>query len=189
MPKRQWRRPVAAPLIKDLPADVHEWLEREAKVNRRSMTQQAAILFAARMRRFRPVHFVPPLKTRTPRTSIFTGEAKKGGTAMVVVDSYDANFIAPAGGKRHLRACLAACGNTADQRARLPERGRHAPAVRRRDPALPSDQSMWKTSFSGSDLGLLSGLDGMISFMCAHHFLQIFVFAMAFHRSSSSISA
>ncbi|MCX6348151.1 MAG: hypothetical protein NTV79_01415 [Candidatus Aureabacteria bacterium] len=27
-------------LIKDLPAEVHKWLKREAEANRRSMTQQ-----------------------------------------------------------------------------------------------------------------------------------------------------
>lgn len=49
-------------------------------------------------------------------------------------------------------------------------------------------QSMWKTSRSSLDTGLLSGFDGMMSFMWAHHFLQMVVFAMAFQRASSSIS-
>ena len=53
-------------LIKDLPADVHEWLKREAKTNRRSMTKQVIVLFEERMRKFKPVHFGAPVKTRTP---------------------------------------------------------------------------------------------------------------------------
>jgi len=66
-------------LIKDLPADVHEWLKREAEAHRRSMTQQVIVLFEERMRKFRPVHFGPPVKTRTPLTGKFIDEAKKEG--------------------------------------------------------------------------------------------------------------
>jgi hypothetical protein len=35
-------------LIKDMPADVHEWLKQEAAANRRSMTQQVIVLFDRR---------------------------------------------------------------------------------------------------------------------------------------------
>jgi len=66
-------------LIKDLPAEVHEWLKREAEANRRSMTQQVIVLFEERMRKFRPVHFGAPVKTRAPLTSEFIDSAKKEG--------------------------------------------------------------------------------------------------------------
>ena len=70
---------MAALLIKDLPTNVHVWLKQEARRNRRSMTQQAIVLFEERMRRFHPVHFGPPVKTRTPLTSDFVDKAKKEG--------------------------------------------------------------------------------------------------------------
>ena len=66
-------------LIKELTADVHEWLKREAEVNRRSMTQQVIVLFEERMRKFKPVHFGAPMKTRTPLTAEFIDAAKKEG--------------------------------------------------------------------------------------------------------------
>jgi hypothetical protein len=66
-------------LIKDLPADVHEWLKHEAEVHRRSMTQQVIVLFEERMRKFRPVHFGLAVKTRTPLTAQFIDSAKKEG--------------------------------------------------------------------------------------------------------------
>ena len=66
-------------LIKDLPADVHQWLKHEADVNRRSMTQQVIVLFEERMRKFKPVHFGAPVTTRAPLTSDFIDEAKKEG--------------------------------------------------------------------------------------------------------------
>ena len=70
---------MAALLIKDLPADVHKWLKHEAERNRRSMTQQVIVFFEEHMRRFRPVHFPPPFKTRTPLTHAFIDKAKKEG--------------------------------------------------------------------------------------------------------------
>jgi hypothetical protein len=66
-------------LIKNLPADVHEWLREEAERNRRSMTQQAIVLFEERMAKFRPVHFGPPTRTVTPLTAEFIDSAKKEG--------------------------------------------------------------------------------------------------------------
>lgn len=66
-------------LIKDLPADVHGWLKREAEAHRRSMTQQVIVLFEERMRKFQPVHFGPPIKTRTSLTPAFVDRAKKEG--------------------------------------------------------------------------------------------------------------
>jgi hypothetical protein len=66
-------------LIKDLPAEVHKWLKDEAAAHRRSMTQQVIVLFEERMRRFQPVHFPPPFKTRTPLTAEFIDQAKKEG--------------------------------------------------------------------------------------------------------------
>ena len=66
-------------LIKDLPADVHEWLKHEAAAHRRSMTQQVIVLFEERMHKFRPVHFGPPVKMREPLTDAFVNEAKREG--------------------------------------------------------------------------------------------------------------
>ena len=70
---------MAARLIKDLPPDVHQWLKQEAARNRRSMTQQVIVLFEERMRKFHPVHFGAPVKTRTPLTNEFITAAKKEG--------------------------------------------------------------------------------------------------------------
>ncbi len=70
---------MAALLIKDIPREVHEWLKREAERNRRSMTQQAIIIFEERMRRFQPVKFPPPARTRTALSSEFIDQAKREG--------------------------------------------------------------------------------------------------------------
>ena len=48
---------------------------------------------------------------------------------------------------------------------------------------------MWNTRTRSFDTGLLSGFEGIMSFMYAHHLLQTSVSAIAAHRSSSSISA
>ena len=64
-------------LVKDLPADVHQWLKHEAAANRRSMTQQVIVLFEERMGRFKPVHFGAPVKTRTPLTAEFIDKGKR----------------------------------------------------------------------------------------------------------------
>ena len=66
-------------LIKDVPRDVHEWLKREAERNRRSMTQQAIVVFEERMRRFQAVKFPAPLRTRTLLTMEFINQAKREG--------------------------------------------------------------------------------------------------------------
>jgi hypothetical protein len=66
-------------LIKDLPAEVHEWLKHEAEIHRRSMTQQTIALLEERMRKFRPVHFPPPFKTKTPLTADFIKQAIREG--------------------------------------------------------------------------------------------------------------
>jgi hypothetical protein len=47
---------------------------------------------------------------------------------------------------------------------------------------------MWNTSWRSDATGLLSGFEGMISFMYSHHFRQISVSATARHFSSSSHS-
>ncbi len=70
---------MAALLIKDLPPEVHEWLKREAKRNRRSMTQQAIAVFEERMRSFKPLRFPPPMRTRTLLTAEFIDRAKREG--------------------------------------------------------------------------------------------------------------
>jgi len=70
---------MAALLLKDIPAEVHEWLKREAKRNRRSMTQQAIFVFEERMHRFRPVRFPPAARTRTLLTGKFIDQAKREG--------------------------------------------------------------------------------------------------------------
>jgi len=66
-------------LIKDIPREVHEWLKREAQRNRRSMTQQAIVVIEERMRRFQPVRFPSPLRTRTLLTAEFVDQAKRKG--------------------------------------------------------------------------------------------------------------
>jgi len=66
-------------LIKDIPREVHDWLKREAKRNRRSMTQQAIVVFEERMRRFQPVKFPSPARTRTLLTAEFIDQAKREG--------------------------------------------------------------------------------------------------------------
>lgn len=66
-------------LIKDVPRKVHEWLRREAQKNRRSMTQQAIVVLEERMRRFQPLRFPPPARTRTPLTAEFIDQAKREG--------------------------------------------------------------------------------------------------------------
>jgi hypothetical protein len=66
-------------LIKDMPQEVHEWLKAEAERNRRSMTQQAIVVFEERMRRFQPVRFPPPVRTRTSLTAKFIDQAKHEG--------------------------------------------------------------------------------------------------------------
>jgi hypothetical protein len=66
-------------LIKSIPREVHEWLKREAERNRRSMTQQAIVVFEERMRRFQPVRFPPPVRTRTVLTAQFIDQAKREG--------------------------------------------------------------------------------------------------------------
>lgn len=70
---------MAGLLIRDLPANVHDWLKHEAERNRRSVTQQAIVLFEERMRRFRPVSFGSPARTRTLLTARFIDEARKEG--------------------------------------------------------------------------------------------------------------
>jgi len=66
-------------LIKDVPHEVHEWLKREAERNRRSMTQQAIVIFEERMRRFHPVRFPAPVQTRTVLAAEFIDQAKREG--------------------------------------------------------------------------------------------------------------
>jgi hypothetical protein len=66
-------------LIKDVPREVHEWLKHEAERNRRSMTQQAIVIFEERMRCFHPVRFPAPVQTRTVLTAEFIDEAKREG--------------------------------------------------------------------------------------------------------------
>lgn len=66
-------------LIKDIPLEVHEWLKREAERNRRSMTQQAIVVFEERMHHFRPVRFPPAARTRTLLTAKFIDHAIREG--------------------------------------------------------------------------------------------------------------
>ena len=70
---------MAALLIKNLPDEIHAWLKQEAARNRRSMTQQAIVLLEEKMKKFQPVHFGPPMKTRTLLTPEFIDQAKKAG--------------------------------------------------------------------------------------------------------------
>ncbi|MCJ7547192.1 MAG: hypothetical protein MUP30_10285 [Deltaproteobacteria bacterium] len=66
-------------LIKDMPREVHEWLKAEAAKNRRSLAQQAIVVFEERMRRFQPLRFPPPTRTKTPLTAKFIDQAKREG--------------------------------------------------------------------------------------------------------------
>jgi hypothetical protein len=43
------------------------------------MTQQVIVLFEERMKKFKPVHFGTPVRTRTPLTNEFVDVAKKEG--------------------------------------------------------------------------------------------------------------
>ena len=70
---------MASLLIKDIPHEVHAWLKAEAERNRRSMTQQAICVLEERMRRFQPVRFPPPMRTRTPLSAKFIDQAKREG--------------------------------------------------------------------------------------------------------------
>lgn len=70
---------MAALLIKNIPREVHDWLKREAERNRRSMTQQAIVVLEESMRRFQPVRFPPPVKTRTVLAAEFIDRAKHEG--------------------------------------------------------------------------------------------------------------
>jgi hypothetical protein len=70
---------MASLLIKDIPREVHAWLKAEAERNRRSMTQQAICVFEERMRRFQPVRFPTPTRTRTPLSAKFIDQAKREG--------------------------------------------------------------------------------------------------------------
>ncbi len=68
-------------LIKDVPPEIHEWLKKEAGKNRRSMTQQAIVLFEEQMHVFHAVRFPSPFPTRTPLTAQFIHRAKWKGRA------------------------------------------------------------------------------------------------------------
>ena len=70
---------MSALLIKDIPKDVHVWLKKEAERNRRSMTQQAIVIFEERMRRFHPIRFSAPTRTRKRLSAAFIDEARREG--------------------------------------------------------------------------------------------------------------
>jgi len=70
---------MSALLIKNLPADVHKWLKQEAERHRRSMAQQVIVIFEDRMKRFCPVHFGAPSKTRTRLSNEFFTRSKQAG--------------------------------------------------------------------------------------------------------------
>ena len=72
---------MAALLIKDLPPEIHAWLKGEAVKHRRSMTQEAIVVFEERMGGPRPLKLPRPIKTRTPLTAEFIDRAKKEGRA------------------------------------------------------------------------------------------------------------
>ena len=72
---------MAALVIKHLPAELHERLKREAKLNRRSMTQEALIILehGPAQTRIQPIRQVEPFRGRFPLTENFVNEAKKWG--------------------------------------------------------------------------------------------------------------
>lgn len=70
-------------LIKDVPKEIHAWLKREAERNRRSMTQEALVVFEERMAgSFRPVPrmtYDRPVRTRKPVTADWVVAAIREG--------------------------------------------------------------------------------------------------------------
>ncbi len=70
-------------LIKDVPREIHAWLKREAERNRRSMTQEALVVFEERMAgSFKPVArmtYDRPVRTRKPVTTDWVVEAIREG--------------------------------------------------------------------------------------------------------------
>ena len=72
---------MAALVIKHLPAELHERLKREAKLNRRSMTQEAVHILenGLAQRCVPPIPKVKPFKGRFPLTEDFVNEAKRWG--------------------------------------------------------------------------------------------------------------
>jgi len=68
-------------LIKDLPADVHARLKREAEAHRRSMTQQAIVILE---RGLHNVRAIPPFRAYRgsfPLTNELINAAKREGRA------------------------------------------------------------------------------------------------------------
>lgn len=72
---------MAALLIKDLPPEIHAWLKKEAEQHRRSLTQEAIVIFEDRMRGPRPLPYTKPIKLDRPLTSEFIERAIKEGRA------------------------------------------------------------------------------------------------------------
>lgn len=70
-------------LIKDVPPEIHAWLRHEAERNRRSMTQEALVLFEERMAgTFKPVRKMTydcPVRTCKPLTSDWVVAAIREG--------------------------------------------------------------------------------------------------------------
>ena len=70
-------------LIKDVPQDIHAWLKREAERNRRSMTQEALVVFEEKMATtFQPVpkmEYDRPVRTCKPVTTDWVVAAIREG--------------------------------------------------------------------------------------------------------------
>lgn len=70
-------------LIKDVPEEIHAWLKREAVRNRRSMTQEALVVFEERMAgMFKPVPkmtYDRSVRTRKPVTADWVVTAIREG--------------------------------------------------------------------------------------------------------------
>lgn len=70
-------------LIKDVPEEIHAWLKREAERNRRSLTQEALVVFEERMSGFfKPVpkmKYDRPVRTRKPVTTDWVVAAIREG--------------------------------------------------------------------------------------------------------------
>lgn len=68
-------------VIKDLPAEIHQRLKRDAARHHRSMTQEAIFILEQALHRVRPIPDVTPYKGVFPLTNDFINKAKREGRA------------------------------------------------------------------------------------------------------------
>lgn len=66
-------------VIKDLPAELHRRLMKDAAQHHRSMTQQAIVILEQALHRVRPVPDFTPYRGAFPLTNDFINKAKREG--------------------------------------------------------------------------------------------------------------